>query len=117
MQYRPGLHILLSINNVNNGRLDDLQGWSALIDHLIIEHQLSCVGKVLYAFDSGGYTAVHCLTESHISIHTWPEFGSCTCDIFLSNFKNDNEDSVRKISDEIIKYFDTLEITKTELKR
>jgi len=33
-------------------------------------------------FDNGGYTAYALLAESHISIHTYPEYGSIFLDVF-----------------------------------
>jgi S-adenosylmethionine decarboxylase len=32
---------------------------------------------------TNGYTAVIGLAESHISIHTWPEYDCCAIDIFM----------------------------------
>lgn len=34
-------------------------------------------------FDGAGYTAVLLLSESHASIHTWPEHGIATIDIYM----------------------------------
>jgi len=37
-----------------------------------------------HSFDAGkGVTGVVLLAESHISIHTWPEFGFAAADIFM----------------------------------
>ncbi len=35
-----------------------------------------------HVFPTGGMTAVMLLSESHASIHTYPEFGACFVDIF-----------------------------------
>lgn len=34
-------------------------------------------------FPSGGYTGVVLLAESHITIHTWPEYSYVAIDIFM----------------------------------
>lgn len=57
---------------------------------MIHQHGLTKVGEVYHQFGDDGYTAVVCLTESQISIHTWPEFNRVTFDVFLSNFMNYN---------------------------
>lgn len=118
MPYHPGLHILLTINIASNSKLKDAGEWIRFIDTLIARHQLQSLGHIEHTFEgSGGYTAVHCLTESHISIHTWPEFGLCTCDVFLSNFKRDNSPIVRAISEAIVAYFESGSFTVNEITR
>lgn len=88
------------------------------VDVLVKEHNLQSLGHVEHSFpDSGGYTAVHCLTESHISIHTWPEFNLCTCDVFLSNFKRDNTAIVKQIGESIISYFESVRFDLKEINR
>ena len=34
----------------------------------------------------GGVTGVVLLAESHVAIHTWPELGNVTLDIYVCNF-------------------------------
>jgi S-adenosylmethionine decarboxylase len=104
--YNPGKHVLITVRSVPPDRLTNLSDWSTLIENQIKKHQLHCLGKVQHRFeDSGGYTAVHCLTESHISVHTWPEFQLSTCDVFLSNFQKDNSLVVQDITKTILDYF------------
>ncbi len=118
MDYQPGTHILLTIRNANNIKLRDTAAWMRLIDDLVKRFELQCLGQVEHTFsDSGGYTAVHCLTESHISIHTWPEYNLCTCDVFLSNFKRSNDLRAKNISETIISYFESINYELTDIKR
>jgi len=102
--YRPGTHLLSSFGAPAD-KLTDLEGCRAHFDGLIAAHQLEKVGDVYHAFPDGGFTAVVALSESHLSIHTWPAFGTATFDVFLSNFRRDNGDRTRAIFDETIRYF------------
>lgn len=44
----------------------------------------------LHKFGAGfGVTGVALLAESHISIHTWPEYGTACVDIFMCGRTND----------------------------
>jgi S-adenosylmethionine decarboxylase len=71
LNYKKGLHILLSLHEVEVALLKSEAAWMLEIETLIKHHNLHCVGSVCHSFENlGGYTAVHCLTESHISIHT-----------------------------------------------
>ena len=38
----------------------------------------------------GGITGVVLLAESHLAIHTWPEIGAVTLDLYVCNFGADN---------------------------
>lgn len=117
MRYTPGLHIL---SEFNSGKADYLHSSTysrSLFERLITTYGLSKVGEVYHDFEGGGFTAVICLTESHLSIHTWPEFGLATFDIFLSNYQRDNHDKVRSIYQEVLTFFEGTERQKTELSR
>lgn len=118
MDYKPGLHILLTTREVSVIKLTDLNGWIRHIEKLISQYGLNCLGKVEHSFrESGGYTAVHCLTESHISIHSWPEHNLCTCDIFLSNYNKDNRQTVKQIAKAILEFFESSNFDLKEIER
>lgn len=117
MQYTPGLHILSEFNSEKADYLYSSTSCRSLFERLIAGHGLTKVGEVYYDFDTGGFTAVICLTESHLSIHTWPEFGLATFDIFLSNYQRNNHDKVRLIYQEVLAFFEGTERQKTELNR
>ncbi|RRB17558.1 S-adenosylmethionine decarboxylase family protein [Larkinella knui] len=102
--YRPGLHIL-STFKAPLAALTDVEQCRRGFDRLIQELELAKVGEVYHGFPNGGFTAVVCLTESHVSIHTWPESGLATFDVFLSNFQQDNTQKVRRFYDESLRLF------------
>ncbi len=52
---------------------------------------LSAVGELFHRFDGGGgVTGVVLLAESHLAVHTWPELGTVTIDVYVCNFSGDN---------------------------
>lgn len=117
MQYTPGLHLLLNIRSVEREILCHSSNWKDFVHQQMEEHGLTLVGEIIHDFSEGGYTAVHCLTESHLSVHTWPEYGLCTCDVFLSNFRNNNHAIVRAIGAAIVHYFGSSEADIKEVMR
>jgi len=114
--YNPGLHILCTFK-AGKERLTDADGCKRLFDNLITGLDLSKVGEVYHPFPGGGFTAVVCLTESHVSIHTWPEFGLATFDVFLSNFYNDNAEKVRSFYRDTLSFFEGSAINVQEVMR
>ncbi|MCD0490506.1 S-adenosylmethionine decarboxylase [Pedobacter sp. MC2016-14] len=117
MLYKPGLHILAEFDSKKAAALQASAQCKVLFEDLICKYELSQVGEVYHDFAGGGFTAVVCLTESHLSIHTWPEFEMATFDIFLSNYQKDNHDKVRAIYEEVLAFFEGIERQKTELIR
>ncbi|HEU4555450.1 MAG TPA: S-adenosylmethionine decarboxylase [Chitinophaga sp.] len=107
MEYQPGLHLLATLYTQRQDLLNESSSWQQFIDEQVKEYDLRSVGHCTHNFPEGGFTAVHCLTESHISVHTWPEYGLCTCDVFLSNFRKNNDVITESIMQNIIAFFET----------
>jgi len=117
MNYNPGLHILSEFRSDRIEQLTSFHDSKKLFNNLIKDNGLEKVGEVYHDFPNGGFTAVICLTESHLSIHTWPEFKLATFDIFLSNYQKDNTQKVKDIYSSVLNFFDGEEIKKTEIVR
>jgi S-adenosylmethionine decarboxylase len=115
-EYKPGLHIL-SVFSSATEQLTDSGFCKQVFDELIAELSLQKVGEVYHVFPNGGFTAVVCLTESHVSIHTWPEYKTATFDVFLSNFERDNSEKVRSFSKKTIQLFNASVISQQEIWR
>lgn len=115
--YRPGKHVVVDGQGVDPIGLVDVTRFRAMIEPHIKGLGLVSVGAVYHAFPGGGYTAVICLTESHLSIHTWPEHGRVTFDVFLSNFSKDNDAAGSELVRCIEAYLGQGVYTKTELRR
>ncbi len=115
--YTPGLHLIGELSSDQSLLLRDTEACRILIDKLIAQQNLSKIGEVYHSFDGAGYTATICLTESHIAIHTWPEYGKVTFDVFLSNFRKNNDEKCEAIFDAISKYFGATSVNKNSIRR
>jgi S-adenosylmethionine decarboxylase len=51
---------------------------------------LTIVGERFHQFEPQGVTGAVILAESHLAIHTWPEMGSVTVDVYVCNYTTDN---------------------------
>nr|WP_246448160.1 S-adenosylmethionine decarboxylase [Roseateles oligotrophus] len=57
---------------------------------------LSPVGELFHRFtpapseSQSGITGVVLLAESHLAVHTWPELGGVTLDVYVCNLGQDN---------------------------
>lgn len=104
--YQPGLHIIATLATQNNKLIQQFGAFQSKIHDLIAFHQLTNLGEVFHQFEPNGYTAVVCLSESHISIHTWPEYEKVNLDIYLSNYKQVNNGIVETLFNELVSFFD-----------
>lgn len=63
------------------------------LQEVLIEASKACGAEILksasYVFDTGGLTQVVLLSESHASIHTYPEYQSCFVDLFTCGHRCD----------------------------
>jgi S-adenosylmethionine decarboxylase len=105
MTYQPGRHIVATLRSGESALLQSHSNCRLQIDQLIEQFKLSKLGEVYHDFDPQGFTAVICLSESHISIHTWPEYGILNLDIYLSNFQRNNDGTVDAIFQSLVIFF------------
>ncbi|MES2322609.1 MAG: adenosylmethionine decarboxylase [Pseudomonadota bacterium] len=83
--HRPaGIHLLADFYGIDAGKLVATSD----IDALLRAGAEAAGARILHSHfhsfgDAMGVTGVVLLAESHISIHTWPEFGFAAADIFM----------------------------------
>lgn len=58
---------------------------------------LTVVGDAFHQFEPQGVTGTVLLAESHLAIHTWPEFGFVTVDVYVCNLATDNSDKAKQL--------------------
>lgn len=117
MLYKPGMHIVATLETNDISLLSDFAAVKDLINDLIENHQLQKLGEVYHNFSPAGFTGVVCLSESHVSIHTWPEFKKINLDIYLSNFQKNNDGTVDNIYKSFVSFFNATILSETFIRR
>ena len=114
-----GLHLLSTIKTKSTLNLLDCAIVKHKIQSFIDDLGLTSFGSVYHQFgeDGCGYTGVVCLSESHISIHTWPENLIVTLDVFLSNHSRDNQERCENFHKALIALFDVESINTNRILR
>jgi len=62
---------------------------------------LTIVGDRFHQFEPQGVTGAVILAESHLAIHTWPEKGSVTVDVYVCNYTTDNTEKAERLFREL----------------
>ncbi len=83
---------------------------------------LTPLGAYFYQFRdehgaAAGVTGTVVLAESHLAIHTWPETGDATLDVYVCNFSRDNGDRARQLFRSVIEALCPAETVRHELVR
>jgi S-adenosylmethionine decarboxylase len=95
-----GIHIFMNVHDVPNvSLLTNLDTGKPLCDTIVQKLDLHVVGEVCHQFQPHGYTLLYLLSESHYSIHTYPEYKSCYIDIFCCNKNFNTEYAVKLVSE------------------
>jgi len=117
MSYQPGLHIIAELSSSKNDLLQTFSFVRQLLNSQIHKYNLQKLGEVYHNFEPGGFTAVICLSESHISLHSWPEYQRINMDIYLSNYQRANDHTAQAIYEEVMQFFDAELISCQQIKR
>lgn len=77
-----GKHIILEMYGCDFESLDNHDLIVETFENAIKEAKMTLLGLKSHKFDPQGVTAVALLSESHMSIHTYPELGYAAADVF-----------------------------------
>jgi S-adenosylmethionine decarboxylase proenzyme len=58
---------------------------------------MTIVGDSFHQFAPAGVTGTVLLAESHLAIHTWPEHGFVTVDVYVCNYTTDNSAKAERL--------------------
>ena len=75
-------HILADFRNCDANTLIKSEVGETIVKRAVNDSGLCAVDVKSYQFQPQGYTVAALLTESHITLHSWPEYNSVQIDIF-----------------------------------
>jgi len=94
---------------------------NTLCQSICVEHGLEIVGSCFHQFGTAaqpaGATGAVVLAESHLAIHTWPELGSVTLDLYVCNFSRNNEARAHTAFADLIAHFAPGRLEQREITR
>jgi len=77
-----GKHYLLNLYGCSFVFLDDERCLIDLLENAAVASGATVIQTISKKFEPQGVTVVCLLSESHISIHTWPEEGKAAVDVY-----------------------------------
>ena len=77
-----GTHLLAELRACDKAKLDDLPLIRSALLAAAQEVGATVLGESFHKFFPQGVTGILAIAESHLCIHTWPEWGYAAVDIF-----------------------------------
>lgn len=77
-----GRHLLLELFDCDSDAINNLEAVKTALVEAAKRAQATIVDVVFHEFNPFGVSGVVVIAESHLSIHTWPEYRYAAVDIF-----------------------------------
>lgn len=107
-----GLHLTADLYGCNCAAalLEDAEALATCCRQFTREAGLTLVGEKFHSFPPhnqrpGGVTGMLLLAESHLAVHTWPDRGGVTLDVFVCNFTADNSHKAEHLLQQLLSAF------------
>lgn len=108
-----GLHLTADLRGCDPARpsMLDAEALRALCVAAVAEAGLGAVAELFHRFtpapgqNQSGITGVVLLAESHLAVHTWPELGGVTLDVYVCNLGADNSARAEALMARMVRAF------------
>jgi len=82
MKMAVGIHIIADMYGVDPALLARVEKMKEIFEGAVNFAKLSKISSDYYQFRPEGASGIVLIAESHLSFHTWPEYGLVTLDIY-----------------------------------
>jgi S-adenosylmethionine decarboxylase len=119
-----GLHLTADLKNCrcDSAWLTDAQRLGAACVQAVQAAGLQALAQLFHAFEpvagvESGVTATVLLAESHLCVHTWPELGAVTLDVYVCNFGGDHSAKAQALMNALLQIFQAEQVQRHALLR
>ncbi|MCK5126928.1 MAG: S-adenosylmethionine decarboxylase proenzyme [candidate division Zixibacteria bacterium] len=77
-----GKHLLAEFSDCDKKLLNDIEAITVILNESARQSGATIVKTVFHEYNPHGLSGVVVIAESHLSIHTWPEYGYAAVDFF-----------------------------------
>lgn len=96
-----GRHILLELLGCNPEALNDMEGLEEVFVAAARESNATVLKTTFHQFNPHGISGVVIISESHLTVHTWPEHGYAAVDIFSCGDRMDMARATEFLTDKL----------------
>jgi len=85
-----GKHLLCDFKNVDDEIIHDINKIKGVLDSICEAYEFTVLNRVEHIFQPEGFTVLYLLSESHLSVHTFPERKTIAFDLYTCRPYKDN---------------------------
>lgn len=108
-----GMHLLVELQGCDPQKLNDIEFVRETLLEAARETGSTIMGESFHRFSPQGVSGVVVIAESHLSVHTWPEYGYAAADVFTCG----NRVEPRRGAEYLVQRFQPEESSITEVPR
>ena len=108
-----GRHLIVEYCDCDKQKLDDLPYLEEHMNEAVRQSGATIVRSTFHRYNPQGVSGVVIIAESHLSIHSWPEYGYAAVDFFTCG----NTVDPHKAAEYMKKMLASSDMNVTELKR
>ncbi len=96
-----GKHLLIELNDCNKAILNDMDYLRSALNEVARLIGATVIKDAFYQFTPQGVSGVVIIAESHVSIHTWPEYSFAAVDVFTCGEVIEPKDAVKPLVEKL----------------
>lgn len=96
-----GKHVLIELNECNKDLLNDIEFLRTALSDVARQIGATVIKDTFYQFTPQGVSGVVIIAESHLSIHTWPEYNFAAVDVFTCGDVIEPKKAVKPLSEKL----------------
>jgi len=96
-----GIHLIVEFCSCNRQKLDALEYLERTMSQAAAKAGATVLRTAFQDFNPQGVSGVVVIAESHLTIHTWPEYGYAAVDIFTCGVNVDPWKAVKFLEEEL----------------
>ena len=96
-----GKHLLLDLIDCDAALLDDIEYLREVVTNTARQIGATVIKDSFYQFTPQGVSGVIIIAESHISIHTWPEYKFAAVDVFTCGDVIDPKNAIKPLVEKL----------------
>jgi len=112
-----GIHVIAEFLGVKSEKISRVEKTREILDRVIAKSGLHAISSSFHQFEPYGVSAVYLLSESHLSVHTWPEHEYVALDMALDIFTCGADEPALKAFELLVEEFQPKIVEKKIIRR